>query len=144
MVRIKRVYEPSAPEDGKRIFIDRLWPRGIKKENAKIDEWIKEIAPSTELRKWFSHDPAKWLEFRRCYKKELGERADLVKRLIEEAKKETVTLLFAAKDTEHANAVVVKEVMDHSMTGAQENKMKQQKPRKQLRHSRPRIREQEI
>ncbi len=144
MVRMKRVYEPSAPEDGKRIFIDRLWPRGIKKEEAKIDEWIKEIAPSTELRKWFSHDPTKWPEFRRRYKRELGERSDLVKWLIEEAKKGTITLVFAAKDTEHANAAVLKEVMDQSMTGAQENKMKQQKPRKRLRHSRLRIREQEI
>ena len=144
MVRIKRVYEPSVREDGKRILIDRLWPRGIKKDEAKIDLWIKEIAPSTELRKWFSHDVTKWPEFRRLYKGELAERSDLVKRLIEDAKKGTITLLFAAKDTEHVNAAVLKEVIDKSMTGAEENKMKQQKPRKRQRHSRLRIREQEI
>jgi len=144
MVRIKRVYEPSVREDGKRILIDRLWPRGIKKDEAKIDLWIKEIAPSTELRKWFSHDIDKWTEFRRLYKGELAERSDLVKRLIEEAKKGTITLLFAAKDTEHVNAAVLKEVIDQSMTGAHANKIKLKKPRKRLRHSRLRIREQEI
>ena len=144
MVRMKRVYDPYAPGDGKRILVDRLWPRGIKKEDSKIDEWIKEIAPSTELRKWFSHDVTKWPEFRRLYKGELAERADLVKRLIEDAKKGTITLLFAAKDPEHVNAAVLKEVIDKSMTGAEENKMKQQKPRKRQRHSRLRIREQEI
>ena len=144
MVRMKRVYDPYAPGDGKRILVDRLWPRGIKKEDSKIDEWIKEIAPSTELRKWFSHDVTKWPEFRRLYKGELAERSDLVKRLIEDAKKGTITLLFAAKDTEHVNAAVLKEVIDKSMTGAEENKMKQQKPRKRQRHSRLRIREQEI
>lgn len=144
MVRMKRVYEPSEPEDGKRILVDRLWPRGIKKEDAKIDEWMKEIAPSTELRKWFSHVPAKWPEFRRRYKRELDERSDLVKRLIEEAKRGPITLLFAAKDTLHVNAAVLKEVIDQSMTGAHENKMKQQKPKKRLRRSRLKIREQEI
>jgi len=144
MVRMKRVYDPYAPGDGKRILVDRLWPRGINKEDSKIDEWIKEIAPSTELRKWFSHDVTKWPEFRRLYKGELAERSDLVKRLIEDAKKGTITLLFAAKDTEHVNAAVLKEVIDKSMTGAEENKMKQQKPRRRQRHSRLRIREQEI
>lgn len=144
MVRMKRVYDPYAPGDGKRILVDRLWPRGIKKEDSKIDEWIKEIAPSTELRKWFSHDVTKWPEFRRLYKGELAERADLVKRLVEDAKKGTITLLFAAKDTEHVNAAVLKEVIEKSMTGAEGNKMTQQKPRKRQRHSRLRIREQEI
>lgn len=71
MIKTKRVYDPPSPEDGKRILIDRLWPRGIKKEEAHIDEWLREIAPSTELRKWFSHDPAKWQEFRKRYNKEL-------------------------------------------------------------------------
>lgn len=144
MVRMKRVYDPYAPGDGKRILVDRIWPRGIKKEDSKIDEWIKEIAPSTELRKWFSHDVTKWPEFRRLYKGELAERADLVKRLVEDAKKGTITLLFAAKDTEHVNAAVLKEVIEKSMTGAEGNKMTQQKPRKRQRHSRLRIREQEI
>lgn len=112
MVKIKRVYDPVSREDGKRILIDRLWPRGIKKEEAKIDEWIKEIAPTTDLRKWFSHDPAKWPEFRKRYINELKSKSDLVERLRSEAKKRTITLLFAAKDAEHANAVVLKKVIE--------------------------------
>ena len=112
MVRIKRVYDPAAPGDGKRILVDRLWPRGIKKEDAGIDEWLKDIAPSTELREWFSHDPAKWEEFKRRYKKELEDKKDLVSALRAEAGKGTVTLLFAAKDTEHVNAAALKEVLD--------------------------------
>ncbi len=142
MVRMKRVYDPYEPGDGRRILVDRLWPRGIKKEDSKIDDWIKEIAPSTELRKWFSHDVSKWPEFRRLYKGELAARSDLVKRLVEYAKKGTITLLFAAKDTEHVNAAVLKEVIERSLAGAGE--IKRQKPRKRLRHSRLRIREQEI
>ncbi len=144
MVRIKRVYDRYEPEDGRRILIDRLWPRGINKEDSKIDEWIKEIAPSTELRKWFSHDVAKWPEFRRRYKDELAAKSDLVKGLAEYAKKGTITLLFAAKDTEHVNAAVLKEVIDRSLAGARADRTEHQKPRKRLRHSRLRIREQEI
>ena len=112
MVKIKRIYEPAAPGDGRRVLIDRLWPRGIEKKSARIDEWLKEIAPSTELREWFSHDPAKWEEFKRRYKKELEDRKDLVDALRDEAEKGTVTLLFAAKDTEHVNAAVLKEVLE--------------------------------
>ncbi len=144
MVKIKRVYEPPGREDGRRILIDRLWPRGIKKEDAKIDEWIKEIAPSTELRKWFSHDPVKWPEFRRRYRKELEDMSDVVTRLTEQAKKGTITLLFAAKDTVHVNAAVLKEVIDQVIAGVPQNEMKQKKPQKRLRRSRLRIREQEI
>ncbi len=112
MIRTKRAYDPPSKSDGKRILIDRLWPRGIKKEDAKIDEWIRDAAPSTELRKWFSHDPAKWNEFRRRYKDELKERADLLQRLRKESRKGTITLVFAAKDSDHANAVVLKEVLE--------------------------------
>ena len=112
VVKIKRIYEPASREDGKRILIDRLWPRGIKKEEAKIDEWMKEIAPTTDLRKWFSHDPAKWPEFRKRYINELKSKSDLVERLRSEATEGTITLLFAAKDPEHANAVVLKEVIE--------------------------------
>ncbi len=144
MVKLKRVYEPPDREDGKRILIDRLWPRGIKKEDAKIDEWIKEIAPSTELRKWFSHDPVKWPEFRRRYRKELKDMSDVVTRLTEQAKRSTITLLFAAKDAAHANAVVLKEVIDQTMAGVPQNEMKRQRPQKRLRRSRLRIWEQEI
>jgi uncharacterized protein YeaO (DUF488 family) len=112
MVKTKRIYDPASPDDGKRILIDRLWPRGIKKDEAKIDEWMKDIAPSTGLRKWFSHDPLRWPEFKKQYKKELETRQELIKKLKAEAKRGTITLLFAAKDTEHVNAVVLKEVIE--------------------------------
>ncbi len=112
MVKIKRIYDPASPDDGKRILIDRLWPRGIKKEEAKIDEWLRDIAPSTELRKWFSHDPEKWQEFKKRYKRELTDKGELLRKLKAEAKKGTITLLFAAKDTKHMNAAVLKEVLD--------------------------------
>jgi uncharacterized protein YeaO (DUF488 family) len=111
MIRIKRIYEKQKRTDGKRILVDRLWPRGIKKESAKIDLWLKDIAPSNELRKWFSHDPAKWTKFRNRYKKELKGKPDLLNQLREESKKGDVTLLFSAKNTEHNNAVVLKELL---------------------------------
>jgi uncharacterized protein YeaO (DUF488 family) len=111
VVKLKRVYDPPSPDDGKRILVDRLWPRGIKKDDARIDEWLKEIAPSNELRTWFGHDPSKWKEFKNRYIRELKTKQELVKRLRQEAKKNTVTLLFAAKDTKHDNAVVLREVL---------------------------------
>lgn len=111
MVRIKRVYDEPAAEDGQRILVDRLWPRGISKDKAHIDEWLKEIAPSDELRKWFGHDPARWEEFRERYRQELEAKAELVAGLRELAAEGTVTLLFAAKDEEHNNAVVLKEML---------------------------------
>ena len=112
MLKIKRVYDPVSPDDGKRILIDRLWPRGVKKEDAKIDEWLKDIAPSDSLRKWLVHDPAKWQEFGKIYKGELQKKTDLIERLRKEIKSEKVTLLFSAKDSERNNAVVLKEVIE--------------------------------
>lgn len=112
MVRIKRVYDEPAVEDGKRILVDRLWPRGLAKDKARIDEWLKEIAPSDELRKWFGHDPARWEEFRERYRGELEAKAELVDGLRQLAVEGTVTLLFAARDEEHNNAVVLKEMLD--------------------------------
>jgi uncharacterized protein YeaO (DUF488 family) len=111
MLKIKRVYDPVSPDDGKRILIDRLWPRGIKKEKAHIDEWLKEIAPSNELRKWYSHDPAKWAEFKKRYKKELAGKAELLKKIKAESQKQTVTLLFSTKELELNNAVALKEML---------------------------------
>ena len=108
---IKRIYEPPVPEDGKRILVDRLWPRGLSKDDARLDEWLKEVAPSDELRRWFGHDPAKWEEFRRRYRQELKTQGEILERLRNEARKGTVTLLFAAKDEERNNAVVLKEML---------------------------------
>ena len=113
MIRIKRVYDLPAPDDGRRVLVDRLWPRGVAKNEARIDEWLKEIAPSDELRKWFGHDPARWQEFRKRYREELKRHGELLEKLRAEAIKGTVTLLFAAKDTEHNNAVVLQEILQN-------------------------------
>ena len=110
-IQIKRVYEDKSKNDGHRILIDRLWPRGVSKEDAHFDEWMKELAPSTELRKWFDHKPERFEEFSKRYKKELAEKKELLDKLKELAKKRKVTLLFAAKDTEINNAVVIQEVL---------------------------------
>jgi len=111
MIKIKRIYDPPVPEDGRRVLVDRLWPRGLTKDEARIDEWLKEIAPSGDLRKWFGHDSARWEEFRKRYKGELNRHGVLLERLSREGSKGTVTLLFAAKDVEHNNAVVLKELL---------------------------------
>ena len=112
MMKIKRIYDSYAKDDGKRVLVDRLWPRGIKKEDARCDLWLKDIAPSAGLRKWFSHDPANWQEFKKRYRKELEDRQDMIEDLRRESRKGTVTLLFAAKDSERNNAVVLKEVIE--------------------------------
>jgi uncharacterized protein YeaO (DUF488 family) len=111
MIKIKRIYDPPARGDGRRILIDRLWPRGVRKEGAAIDEWLKEIAPSDDLRKWFGHDPAKWKEFRKKYLKELEAKKDLLEKLRAESRGRTLTLLFAARDTRHSNAEVIRELL---------------------------------
>ena len=110
-IQLKRVYEDKSKDDGYRVFVDRLWPRGVSKEDAHFDEWMKELAPSTELRKWFDHKPERFEEFSKRYKKELAEQKELLDKLKELAKKRKVTLLFAAKDTEINNAVVIQEVL---------------------------------
>ena len=112
MLKIKKVYDQVSPGDGKRILVDRLWPRGIKKEDAAIGEWLKEIAPSTVLRKWYSHDPAKWGESKKRYKIELKDRMGIIDRLRQESKERTITLLFSAKATELNNAVALKEFIE--------------------------------
>jgi len=111
MVKIKRAYDKVAPDDGERILVDRLWPRGIKKDEAKIDEWIKEIAPSNELRKWFAHDPSKWKEFKKRYLDELKNQSNIIARLKSRAKNGNITLIFSARDTQHNNAAVLSEVI---------------------------------
>ncbi|HZY91992.1 MAG TPA: DUF488 family protein [Thermoplasmata archaeon] len=107
----KRVYEPPSASDGKRYLIDRLWPRGVKKGNLLLTEWLKDLAPSPELRVWFGHEPSKYSVFRRRYRAELGRHPDLLDRLVREARSGAVTLLFAAHDAEHCNASVLRELL---------------------------------
>jgi uncharacterized protein YeaO (DUF488 family) len=110
-LRLKRVYLPAASEDGIRILVDRLWPRGLRKADAAVDHWMKDIAPSTALRKWFGHDPDRWPEFQHRYIEELRQHASDLDRIRELAAGQTVTLLFAAHDEEHNDAVVLREVL---------------------------------
>lgn len=111
MVQIKRVYEAPSDADGLRVLVDRLWPRGVSKEKAKLDFWLKEVAPSDELRRWFAHDPAKWSEFKRRYLEELERNPVPVEQLRELVAKQSVTLLFAALDKEHNEAVVLRDLL---------------------------------
>jgi uncharacterized protein YeaO (DUF488 family) len=108
MIRIKRVYDVVSKGDGFRILVDRLWPRGLSKDKAKIDPWLKEVTPNDDLRNWFSHDPKKWQEFRKRYETELKDKEELLRR-IKQAEKEkgTVTILYSAKDEEHNQAVAL-------------------------------------
>lgn len=110
-VTVKRIYDETSKADGFRVLVDRIWPRGIAKKAAAIDSWAKEIAPSTELRKWFNHDPAKWSEFQKRYRDELKEQMPAVKELLAECGDRRLTLVVAAKDTHHNQAVVLKDVI---------------------------------
>lgn len=112
MIRIKRVYEQPSDRDGFRVLVDRLWPRGLRKSEARVDLWMKEIAPENRLRKWFSHDPEKWKEFRKCYLKELEQKEEYVQQLLGKVKETDLTLLYAAKDETLNNAIVLKEYME--------------------------------
>lgn len=115
MIQIKRAYEPAEKSDGRRFLVDRLWPRGIKKEALKMDAWLKDAAPSDDLRKWFGHDPAKWKEFQRRYRSELAGRQKAWQPLLEAARADNVTLLFSAHDLEHNNAVVLKGLLEQRL-----------------------------
>src|SRR5580693_9283234 len=112
-IPLKRVYEEPADEDGTRILVDRLWPRGLTKEKANVDLWLKEVAPSDELRKWFAHDPAKWPEFKARYKAELKRNSAQLALLKRAVSRGPSTLLYGAKDTEHNEAVVLQQLLDH-------------------------------
>ena len=110
-VKLKRAYEPPTADDGTRILIDRLWPRGVTKERAAIDQWMKDISPSTELRKWFGHDPARWDEFRRRYSKEVHQHAELLDQLRSLAREGPITLVYSAHDEKHNDAVELRELI---------------------------------
>jgi uncharacterized protein YeaO (DUF488 family) len=110
-IRVKRAYEPPSPEDGTRVLVDRLWPRGVRKSELAIGRWLKEIAPSTELRRWFGHDPARWEEFRRRYRAELAAHADLLDDLRRLGRAGPLTLVYAAHDEQHNQAVVLRDVL---------------------------------
>jgi len=111
MIRIKRTYEPRARGDGRRILVERLWPRGMKKEDLHADAWMKEVAPSTELRQWFGHEVERWDEFRRRYERELNDEPDAWAPILEASERGTVTLLYSAHDVEHNGAVVLRDYL---------------------------------
>ncbi|HEY7119415.1 MAG TPA: DUF488 domain-containing protein [Tepidisphaeraceae bacterium] len=131
MVTTKRAYEPPAQDDGVRVLVDRLWPRGVSKGHARIERWMKELAPSTALRKWFGHDPARWDEFRRRYRQELKERQDELAELRELVRRQRVTLVYGAKDTEHNDAVALKEIL-----GGGGSRAKPTSTKKRAKHAR--------
>ncbi len=115
MIKVKRVYEEANPQDGERFLVERLWPRGMKKEALPMDGWLKEVGPSTTLRRWYSHDPAKWGEFRKRYFAELDAAAPTGQSLVEAARAGNVTLLYSARDTEHNNALALKEYLEKKL-----------------------------
>lgn len=117
MIQMKRAYEPASDDDGARYLVDRLWPRGVKKEDLRIDGWLKEVAPSTELRKWFGHDPAKWDEFQKRYRRELEDNVEAWQPLLDAARNGTLTLVYGAKDTEHNDAVVLRGLLEERLGG---------------------------
>ena len=106
-IRVKRIYDPPKPADGVRLLVDRLWPRGVSREAAALDVWMRQVAPSSELRRWFAHDVARWREFKRRYAVELGSHQDLVAEILAFARDRPVTLLYSARDTEHNQAVAL-------------------------------------
>ena len=116
-IRVKRVYVPSARSDGKRYLVDRVWPRGVKKDALSIEAWLKELGPSDALRKWFAHVPERWPEFKKRYFAELAKREDLWRPLLAESRRGTVTLVFSARDEEHNQAVALREFLESRAGG---------------------------
>ena len=115
MIKVKRVYDLHQPDDGLRFLVDRLWPRGVKKENLEMTDWLKDVAPSDDLRHWFGHEPARWEEFRSRYEAELEANSDAWRALLELARKQAVTLLFSAHDPEHNNAVALRSFLEKKL-----------------------------
>jgi uncharacterized protein YeaO (DUF488 family) len=126
MIKLKRVYEKIEENDGYRILVDRLWPRGVSKSEAGINEWLKDVAPSDQLRKWYSHDVTKWADFKQRYFAELATKVDLLRPIMEKASTKSVTLIYAAKDVEHNNAVALKKYIE-GFNGTDEKKERDHK-----------------
>ncbi len=118
MINTKRVYEKAGPDDGSRYLVERLWPRGMRKESLHMEDWLKDVAPSDDLRKWFGHEPAKWKEFQKRYFGELDDNPEAVQPIVEAARRGNVTLLYSAHDTEHNNAVALKEYLTKIVKGS--------------------------
>jgi uncharacterized protein YeaO (DUF488 family) len=114
MIKLKRVYEKPASNDGFRVLVERLWPRGLTKETARLDLWLKDVAPSPELRKWYSHDVSKWNEFQKRYRAELAKQHDALQQIEEKQQEGTVTFVYAARDDEHNSALVLKQFIESS------------------------------
>ena len=114
-IEVKRAYDPPARSDGYRVLVDRIWPRGVTKEDLGVDAWLKDLAPSTDLRKWFGHDPKKWDVFKERYGRELEQQADALEQLLAQARAGQITLVFGARDTEHNNAVALKEHLERRL-----------------------------
>ena len=115
MIRLKRAYAPAAAEDGRRFLVDRVWPRGVRKDDLQLTAWLKEAGPSTELRTWFGHDPARWEEFQRRYRQELERRPTVLDPLLEAARQGDVTLVYSARDEQHNQAVVLRQVLEERL-----------------------------
>jgi uncharacterized protein YeaO (DUF488 family) len=117
MIKLKRAYEPASRDDGTRFLVERLWPRGVKKDALRLDVWLKDVAPSTELRQWFGHDPAKWSQFQRRYRAELKANAGSLEPILKTARRGRVTLVYSSHDQEHNNAVVLKAYVESRLGG---------------------------
>lgn len=117
MLKLKRAYEPASRDDGKRFLVERLWPRGVKKTELRLDGWLKDIAPSPELRKWYSHDVSKWAEFQKRYRNELKQHSEALGPILQAARQGTVTLIYAAHDTKHNSAVVLRDYLGTQIAG---------------------------
>jgi uncharacterized protein YeaO (DUF488 family) len=128
MIKIKRIYDAPTRDDGIRILVDRLWPRGLSKEKAKVDLWLKEIAPSNELRKWYGHDPKKWVEFRKKYFKDLDMKRELVNQIVQKKKEGDVTLLYSSKEAKINNAVALRDYIEMRRKEVSQENFKLQAP----------------
>ncbi len=115
MIKLKRAYEAASPDDGLRILVERLWPRGVSKQKAKIDLWLKDLAPSTELRQWYAHDPARWPQFQKRYRAELKKQGDVLALLKHVTEGKSITFVYAARDEERNSAVVLQEFLERGM-----------------------------